>query len=110
MNAEQIITEIINFLDSRLPPPAGGGGNMSQEPYRGDLFNLFSESYNNGDMNLSARPYLSADGLREFIVARWQNGTQEQRNKQIDRLCTMWHEWRYAWDKHPAAETRRASI
>ena len=104
MNAEEIINEIVEFLDSRLPPPAGGGGNMHQEPYRSDLFNLFSEAYGNGDMNQGASPYLSADGLRDYIVARWQNGTQEQRDKQIDRLCTMWREWMYAWDKHPAAD------
>ena len=105
MNAEEIITEIIAFLDARLPPPAGGGGYMGQEPYKGDLFNLFSEAYHNGYINLGASPYLSADGLKEIIVARWQNGTEDQRYKQIDRLCTMWQEWHYAWDKHPEADS-----
>ena len=97
MNAEEIIAEVIAFLNSSLP--GRGVGNMGQEPYRGDLFKLFGEAYNNGYMNRDARPYLSADGLRDIIVARWQDGTQEQRDELIDRLCTMWQEWRYAWDK-----------
>ena len=102
MNAEETITEVVTFLNSSLP--GGGVGYMGQEPYRGDLFKLFSEAYRKGYMNRDANPYLSADGLRGFIIARWDNGTQEQRDKLIDRLCTMWQEWRYAWDKYEATD------
>ena len=103
MTAEQIIAEIIEFLNSRLPPAQGGaGGNMGQPPYRGDLFKLFSEAYRYGYMDHGSQPYLSADGLREILRARWHNGTEEQREGLIDKLCTMWEEWRYAWDNYPA--------
>jgi hypothetical protein len=43
MSREQILTEVIAYLDSQR---RGGTGSLYQEPYRMDLFKLFAEAYN----------------------------------------------------------------
>ncbi len=99
MTAEEIIIAVVEFLDQSIR--GSGTRAIGQPPYRDDLFSLFSEAYRNGYMVRGSSYHLSADSLRAYIMARWENGTQEQRDKLTDEACTMWQEWRYAWDRHP---------
>lgn len=71
-----------------------------QEPYKGDFFRLFREAYRNGYCDVSSSPRLTADRLRDILIARCTSGNEQQRDKLIEQLCDMWDEWRYARDHY----------
>ena len=89
--------EIINRLIDKLRAHAAGKlGHMQQEPYKGDLFRIFASAYNSGFMEKSAgSQYLSADSLRDLLVARAPDIID---NKVVYDFFDLWSEWRYAWD------------
>ncbi len=99
MTPEKIIEEIIDCLDSHLK---GGRGYIGQEPYKGDFFKLFKEAYRNGYFEDSTSQRLTGDALRDILKERWlkEDGKNDERMKLMERLFTMWNEWRYAWDHY----------
>jgi len=95
MTREQIIEEVVWLLDRQL---GSGIGSIHQEPYKGDVFKLFAEAYNQGFIEDES---LVADALQNIVIARWfSHNENEDKNRTyfLDKLHTCWHEWQYAWN------------
>ncbi len=95
MTREEIIKEVIWFLDRQL---GGGIGSIHQEPYKGDVFKLFAQAYNQGFVRDGT---LVADALQETVKEQWfTHDENEDKNRMyfLGRLHTCWHDWQYAWN------------
>ena len=90
MSREQILTEVIAYLDSQH---RGGTGSLYQEPYRMDFFKLFAEAYNQG---LIINGSLDADRLYESLKGQWLTHEDEEDKKRLpylDKVHIAWYEW-----------------
>jgi hypothetical protein len=100
MTKDEIILTMIQFLDQHYEGKLRGS--MHQEPYKGDLFKLFVEAYNNGYIHDSSQP-LTAGALPDTIVPKWFTSDEKANAKRTELLTTLssfWSEWQYAWDHH----------
>jgi hypothetical protein len=100
MTQEQILTEVIAYLNSQR---RGGTGFLYQEPYRMQLFALFAEAYNQG---LITNGSLVAEKMRDSVLERWLTRNQEEDKKRLpylDKVHMAWYEWQYAW-QHSAMQ------
>jgi hypothetical protein len=88
--------EIVDTLGELLRQHKDGlRGSIHQEPYRGDLFKLFAEAFNQGLITTPSQPgYLSADALSDTLSERVPEILDSQPFRD---LHTMWGEWTYAW-------------
>jgi len=98
MTQEEIIEKIITYLDQHFKNTRGA---ISQEPYKGDFFDLFREAYRNGYFDPSSRPRLTGDALSDILAGRWLTGDEGDKGKcdWMHKLLPKWDEWWYAWDQ-----------
>ena len=99
MTQDEIINQIVEYLDQHL---LGTRGGMGQEPYKGDFFKLFEEAHRGSYFDVTSSPRLTGDGLIDPITVRWTTGDDEEANRReqlMRQLLSMWNEWRYAWDR-----------
>jgi hypothetical protein len=100
MTQEQILTEVIAYLNSQRQ---GGTGSLYQEPYRMQLCALFAEAYNQG---LITNGSLVAEKMCDSVLERWLTRNQEEDKKRLpylDKVHMAWYEWQYAW-QHSAMQ------
>ena len=94
MTREQILAEVVTFLDSQR---RGGRGSLYEEPYRMQLFTLFAEAYNQG---LITNGFLVADRLYDSVKERWlthEDAEDKKRISYLDKVHMAWYDWQYAW-------------
>jgi hypothetical protein len=102
MTREQILTDVIAYLDSQYQ---GGTGSLYQEPYRMQLFTLFAQAYNQGCITNGS---LVSDKLYESVKERWLTHDQEEDKKRLsylEKVHMAWYHWQYAWE-HSAMQRR----
>lgn len=94
--APEFRDRIIKYFDLHCPPGQWGPAITSQEPYRGDLFNIFSDSY-------AAGARIHGDAITEMLRDAWQPTREDLRGKELPekvwQACQDWSEWLYAWEK-----------
>jgi hypothetical protein len=100
MTQEDILNDLIGRLGVHLH-----GASTHQEPYRGDIFELFKEAHNEGYFEGTSHPLLTGDAILVTLEKRWINleGKEEAKKRRdvAHKVLTMWDDWRYAWDNHP---------
>ena len=105
MTQEEILNELIDRLPVHLH-----GASTRQEPYRGNIFQLFKEAYNNGYFEDTSHPRLTGDAILDTLEEGWINlHGEEEAKKRRDlayNVLTMWDDWRYAWDQLPQSAIR----
>lgn len=93
MDGEQIINDLIAFL--RRHDGIFGTASLRQEPYKGDVFKIFSAAFNSGliTRNIESGPSLSTDGLTDILVERAPDVVN---GKTFRTVRCLWEEWTYA--------------
>ena len=106
MDGEQILKHMQELLDAHA---RGALGYIGQEPYQSDFFELFKEAYRGDYFDVSARPRLTGDAIRDTLQVRWidtlSGETREKSIKIMNDLLCRWDDWRYAWDKYECLRT-----
>jgi hypothetical protein len=110
MTNEEIISCINDYLNEHASETRGY---IRQEPYRGDLFELFAAACSNRKAAGQSASHITSDGLVEEI-AGWSrdSDTPEYNQKKLDllrKLGAMWAEWDYAWQMYPSFHHRAAA-
>lgn len=106
MTAEEILVRIIEKLKIHTPKKDETTDNapfMGQEPYKGDIFELFIIAYENDYFNVSSNPRLTGDAIKEIVITRWMpDNDSNYKNKEriIAKFYSMWNEWKYSLDKY----------
>ncbi len=96
MTAQQILVQIIEYLDQHL---SGIRGHIGQDPYKSDFFKLCKEAHRHGYFEPSSNPRLTGNAMRDTLQVHWSTGgdaKEETRFNLMDRLFAMWDEWEYA--------------
>ena len=97
MTRNEILQKIMEYLDLQVD---GMMGKISQDPYRGEFFELFAEAYNQG---LIANKALRANVLKDIFQNRWYEDSDDRNIDRIDFVedfLMYWHAWEYAWEQH----------
>jgi hypothetical protein len=115
IESEAIIARVIELLQ-RYECVQG----ITQEPYKGDFFKVFSNAYRAGFCTVRRRfdptsgrmvvckvqrPLVSRDAI--WAAAKnlaWIHGEMDPSEKRycdIKLVCSWWNEWTYAWDRNP---------
>ena len=101
MTGEEIIRRIQEYLEQHRQ---GTRGHITQDPYKEDIFKLFREAYEGGYFNIGSNPRLTGDAIRDILNERWIKSLEMQDRMAaadiLERLLSMWSEWKYAWDKY----------
>ncbi len=94
---DELIKRVYWHLDNESKPN-GTVGYHGQEPYKSDLFDLCKIALEKGWTD-SGSPLLSADGLRDAVVARYEVLGDDRKLELLNDYGVMWREWIYAMKK-----------
>jgi hypothetical protein len=96
MQAETILEELMDYLERHVRKAQGLPW---QEPYKGQLFEIFQAAYRAG---LTSQPPLTGDSIRGLCEGRWQLGDDKPSQalrRTLEDIAVMWNAWRYALDR-----------
>lgn len=88
MKHEAIVNDMVDLLRQHH---TGQRGSIYQEPYKGDLFRLFADVFNEGPGQIGS---LTADAVIATICER---APELAGSKELSSFYSMWREWLYAW-------------
>jgi hypothetical protein len=92
MNRAEIIDKLALLLRQHHE---GLRGHIGQEPYKGDIFQLFTAACELDLFDYGQHRPMFADAIIEVIVER---ATPDAKPTKItEAFYTMWSEWTYAW-------------
>ena len=97
MTRNEILQKIMEYLDLQVD---GMMGEIYQDPYRGEFFELFTEAYHQG---LIANKALSTNVLKDIFHNRWYTDSDDRNIDRMDFVedfLMYWHAWEYAWEQH----------
>jgi hypothetical protein len=89
------LQRIENWLGLIFPGPSAGWPNWKGEPWKGDLFTIFAETY--------PRMRLHGNRIQKHLEDRWGKDRSDKEWNTVLDILAAWSEWLYAWDKHPEA-------
>jgi hypothetical protein len=90
MNREDLILKIIKYLRSWK------NANIDQEPYKGDLFKIFADAFNDG--MLTCKDDLNVDRLTRLILDFGEDVVDVSHPyTNWNKFRESWDEWTYAW-------------
>jgi hypothetical protein len=73
--------------------------------YKRALFRMFSDAYDEGFFGVRGLYAVTGARLQEEVIARYIQGHSDRNVFKLgvlEKMCTEWDAWRYAWDHHPA--------
>jgi hypothetical protein len=92
MDRENIVEQVIDLLRQHVN---GQRGSILEEPYKGDLFELFATAFNAGLIENSGElSCLGAAALADVIESRVPDLMEHET---WPTMLVFWREWTYAW-------------
>jgi len=102
MTKNEIVDELARLLVQHYKALSG---HIDQEPYKGDIFQLFVEASRTGiyDGDFGS---LTAEAIAPMLAEKGVPSVQD--DKLIGVFLTMWSEWTYVWKNLDALIAARA--
>jgi hypothetical protein len=93
MGQTEIVKELVKLLRAHLTDKRG---DIREEKYRKDFFDLFREAFQNG--HFSESPTLKADNISSQILEQLcDTGKPDAHTTNLlNNFCMMWDDWEYA--------------
>lgn len=102
MTPGTVLRKLLDYCCDRVD---GAGGQLTQEPYKGDLFKIFLEAYRGGMFSADTRRAVSGDALRRYAnEQKWTRGDEDAddpRRQVLNQACEWIDAWTYALDNYP---------
>lgn len=97
MRTETVLNEIKHKIQFVCDTKA----NIHQHSYHDSLWTTFESAYNKGLCGERSSPQLTGDRIYEHLTRHFKEYDFEDNKKMhvVRTACSMWDEWRYAWDR-----------